>query len=549
MAAGVEGDAGELVAGGPDDRPGLARRPPGNRRGGTRMMVPPQGKLGHLPIKGKVIVMNMVTAGVALLLACAAFGVHEYYAYRENLVREMTTLAQMVADASGAAMAFDDRKAAEETLGQLRREARLRVACIHNSSGALFARYRPSGAACPLVAHTTGHAFTLADLTLRQPVWLDGERIGTVTFQADLAEMYARLERYAGIVLVVLVAASLIALLISSSLQKLISEPVLALASVAGEVSQRSDFSLRAVKRAEDEIGVLVDRFNEMLAQIQDRDRALQQAQDELEARVEQRTHELQGEIQERRRVEESLRAAKLAAEESNKAKSTFLANMSHELRTPLNAIIGYSEMLQEDAEAAGDGTAAHDLRRIRNSGQHLLTLIQDILDLSKIEAGRMVIQLEPVPVEALLQEARETAEPLARKNRNRLEVKSRAGEGEVIRADLVKFRQSLFNLLSNACKFTEDGTVTLEVESQGRDVLWHVRDTGIGIDQGQQNKLFQSFSQVDGSATRRYGGTGLGLAISQRLCRLMGGEISVESAPGEGSTFTIRIPREEGEA
>ena len=502
-----------------------------------------QPGLEQLPIKSKVIAMNMVTAGVALLLACGAFGLYEFYAFRQSASREMSTLALMLSDASGPALAFDDRKSASETLAILRHESRIVAACVFDRKGAVFAQYLTPGEACPTPARLPeGASFQGAYLGLRQPVTLAGESVGTVVLKNDLKEMYARLERYAGIALVVLLAASLAALAISSFLQKLISEPLLALAAVAGSVSARNDFSLRAVKRGDDEIGELVDRFNEMLAQIQDRDHALQQAQDELEGRVEQRTHELQAEVRERRRIEENLRAAKQAAEQSNQAKSAFLANMSHELRTPLNAIIGYSEMLEEDAQASGDAATATDLRRIRSSGRHLLALIQDVLDLSKIEAGKMTLHIESVPVSALVTEARETAEPLARKNRNRFEIRYE-DRGDTIMADPVKFRQSLFNLLSNACKFTENGTVTLEVERQRDQLLWHVRDTGIGIAPEQQHRLFQSFSQVDSSATRKYGGTGLGLSISQRLCQMMDGEITVHSAPGQGSTFTIRMP------
>jgi signal transduction histidine kinase len=501
--------------------------------------------MSHMPIKGKVIAMNMVAAGVALLLAGLAFGVYEFYAYRQSVTREMTTLAQILSETSGPALAFDDRKAADETLGGLRHESRIVAGCLFDRAGVSFARYLAPGGICPLLTSVPdGASFQDSYLYLRQPIVLAGETLGTVVLKNDLTEMYRRLERYAGIVLVVLLASSLAALAISSVLQKLISEPLLALAQVASSVSAQEDYSLRAVKRGDDEIGLLVDRFNEMLTQIQDRDRALQQAQDELEDRVEQRTHELQAEVQERRRIEDNLRAAKQAAEQSNRAKSAFLANMSHELRTPLNAIIGYSEMLEEDAQAAGDGAAAKDLQRIRSSGKHLLALIQDILDLSKIEAGKMTLHIEQVPLSALVREARETAEPLARKNRNRLEIHYEE-RGETMLADPVKFRQSLFNLLSNACKFTENGVITLEVERQQQEVLWHVRDTGIGIDAEQQHRLFQSFSQVDSSATRKYGGTGLGLAISQRLCQLMGGEITLASAPGAGSTFTIRMPLE----
>ena len=283
-----------------------------------------------------------------------------------------------------------------------------------------------------------------------------------------------------------------------------------------------------------------------MLDQIHNRDVALQKAQDQLEVRVEERTRELQNEIAERKTMERDLLNAKIAAEESNRAKSAFLANMSHELRTPLNAILGYSELLQEEAHDAGAESAAADLEKIKAAGRHLLALINDVLDLSKIEAGRAELQLEAVAVADLLRDAAQTAEPLARRNQNRLVVEE-GYPAETMVVDTMKFRQSLLNLLSNACKFTENGQVTLAVARRTRDgedwICWDVRDTGIGIPPESLHKLFQSFSQVDSSTTRRYGGTGLGLAISQRFCQMMGGYIGVESVAGRGSTFTIHIP------
>ncbi len=279
-------------------------------------------------------------------------------------------------------------------------------------------------------------------------------------------------------------------------------------------VSREKDYTLRAVKESSDEMGRLIDGFNEMLEQIKSRDAELV--------------------------------IAKEAAEQANRTKSSFLANMSHELRTPLNAIIGYSEMLHEEATDRGLEELGPDLEKIYGAGKHLLALINDILDLSKIESGKMDLFLEDFDVRALVRDVQNTIHPLVAKNQNRLEVQL-ADDVGAMHADVTRVRQVLFNLLSNACKFTEKGTIIVDVRhdvtADEETLLFGVSDTGIGLTPEQLGRLFQAFTQADASTSRRYGGTGLGLVISRRFCQMMGGDIAVTSEPGRARSSPCGCP------
>ncbi len=246
--------------------------------------------------------------------------------------------------------------------------------------------------------------------------------------------------------------------------------------------------------------------------------------------------------VSQRRREEEALNLAKEAAEGANRTKSLFLANMSHELRTPLNAVIGYSEMLQEEAQELGVSKLVPDLEKINTAGKHLLSLINDVLDLSKIEAGKMDLYVETFFIPDAVKEVAGTVAPLLAKNGNTISIDCPEALGNMT-ADLTKLRQSLFNLLSNASKFTTKGQVRLVVRREADQISFEVSDTGIGMNDEQIDRLFEVFTQADPSTTRRFGGTGLGLAISLRLCQMMGGDIGVRSQPGRGSTFTITLP------
>ena len=319
-----------------------------------------------------------------------------------------------------------------------------------------------------------------------------------------------------------------------------ISRPVLNLLKTARSVSEDQNFSRRAEKVSDDELGELVDGFNEMLGEIEVRDEKLARHRDHLESEVEKRTAELV-------ELNHDLEAATLSAQQANNAKSAFLASMSHELRTPLNAVIGYSEMLEEEAEDEGLEDFIPDLKKINSAGKHLLSLINNVLDLSKIEAGKMTLYNEWIDLPEMVQEVTDTILPLVEKSGNNLEVRCPEDAGRMY-SDLTKIRQTLFNLLSNSAKFTKDGTLGLEISRRtgegGEDeIVMAVTDSGIGMTEEQIDRLFTAFTQADNSTTRHYGGTGLGLAISKQFCQMLGGDIEVTSEVNKGSTFTVYLP------
>jgi signal transduction histidine kinase/CheY-like chemotaxis protein len=410
----------------------------------------------------------------------------------------------------------------------------------------MFAHYSRNKNVIPslLPAHSQdkGYRFEGGYLQVFHDVTLNGERLGTLFLQSDMRQWSLRAKRYAGILCIFVLISGLFAFLVSSRLQRLISRPILHLEDTMRMVSANRNYEVRATKSYGDEIGRLIDGFNTMLSEIQQRDTALRGANEELKAR----TGELEKEILHRKQTQEELLKAKHVAEEASRAKSTFLANMSHELRTPLNAIIGYSEMLEEETRESGKSDNVQDLRKIQSAGKHLLSLINDVLDLSKIEAGKMGLHLENFEVAPLIDEMTTTLQPAAAKNGNTIHVHVANSLG-AMHADVTKVRQILFNLLSNACKFTDHGTISVDVdesELEGRDwIRFRVSDTGIGITAKQKENLFLEFSQADASIARKYGGTGLGLAITYRFVQLMKGRISVESEPGKGATFTVHLP------
>ena len=370
--------------------------------------------------------------------------------------------------------------------------------------------------------------------------WQLDEIVAAQMLYVPSNEVFAKGNQYLILTMGIFVSIfALLSLLINRLLKQRVIRPVRQLTAIAqslttGRVTAKKvqafdSPDIHRVARRADEPGQLARAFQRMAEEVATREQNLAQA-------VNRRTAQLA----------ESMKVAQMAsaqAEEASQTKSKFLANMSHELRTPLNAIIGYSEMLVEEITERGTPGLVPDVQKIHGAGKHLLGLINNILDLSKVEAGKMELFLETFAIAPLLKEITDTLRPLADKNHNRLVI-SCSDEIGAMRADVTKLRQSLFNLLSNASKFTENGTIALSVEQpEAGWIAFKVSDTGIGMTPEQQARLFQSFTQADASTTRRYGGTGLGLVITQQFCNLMGGDIQVESEAGQGTTFTILLP------
>jgi signal transduction histidine kinase/CheY-like chemotaxis protein len=502
--------------------------------------------LQNLSIKRKLTLITMLTSSAALVLSALSFLIYDLVSFRHLLIQDLMTQAEIIGYNSAGAMEFKDVPAATATLSALTAKEDVVTAGLYGRDSKIFAHYSRNNTVIPslLPAHAQdkGYRFEGGYLQVFHDVTLNGERLGTLFLQSDMRQWSVRAKRYAGILFIFVFVSGLFAFLVSSRLQRLISRPILHLEDTMRMVSANRNYGVRATKSYGDEIGKLIDGFNTMLSEIQQRDMALRGANEELKSR----TGELEKEILHRRQTQEELLKAKHVAEEASRAKSTFLANMSHELRTPLNAIIGYSEMLEEETRESGKSDSVQDLRKIQSAGKHLLSLINDVLDLSKIEAGKMGLHLENFDVAPLIDEMATTLQPAAAKNGNTIRLYVAKSLG-AMHADITKVRQILFNLLSNACKFTDHGTISVDVDEnkfQGRDwIRFRVSDTGIGITAKQKENLFLEFSQADASIARKYGGTGLGLAITYRFVQLMKGRISVESEPGKGATFTVHLP------
>lgn len=471
-------------------------------------------------IKKKLVLVIMGITLAVLMIEYIVQSITDYYALRAETTAKIEITADLAGKNVASALDFMDEQAAAQNLEALAYEESIFRACVYDVHGALFASNRHKDAKngtgnCPDAYDNIGPVKSINDLHIIQPISLNGKHMGWIFIDYSLTKMHVGFIGKRLSAIMIMISALILAYILTTRLQKLITAPILRLTGVAEQLTNNQDYSIRAEKESDDEIGILVDAFNDMLSRIEKREGDLVKATQE--------------------------------ADNANQLKGQFLATMSHEIRTPMNGILGMAELILGARPSLQIESYA---QTIINSGESLQQIIDDILDFSKIEAGKLAI--DPLPIN-MLDIADDVARLYAVKSRDKaieLAVRHVPGSEQFVHADPVRIRQILSNLISNAIKFTDIGHVAITInelkEGSNKETAmlkFSITDTGIGLSKEEQNRIFEKFSQADSSTTRKYGGTGLGLSICKSLTELMGGEIGVDSKKGEGTTFWLRIP------
>lgn len=490
--------------------------------------------------------MNALVTTLALLLACLTFTGYDLMTFRRAAVRSLSTQAQILGSNSVSAHLFQDPKSAARTLEALRSNPEIVYAAIYGADRnplAAYASSRWKGDDAPPEFSGQEQYWAAGDeIRLLQPVLADDVPGGYIYIRSYVPGEGKHILLYAGIAGMVLLVSLSAAVLVGAFFRRSIVNPIIQLAQVARVVSREKNYGVQvppATKQGE--LSTLTEAFEDMLRTIQQSEDALRLANDQLEARVERRTAELTAAKAELEEYSKSILAAKEELERASQFKDQFLSTMSHELRTPLNAVLGFSEMLSAERYGALNERQQRYVNHIYKGGEHLLRLINDILDISKIEAGRLQLELENVPVKNTFSEVVASLQSLVDKKSQTLIVHE-FKDLKVI-ADPVRFRQILMNLLGNAIKFTPpDGTLQLAAKQIGSEVRIEVRDSGPGIPAEEQTRIFEAFHRFRHSDTAAEG-TGLGLAITRRLVDLHGGVLGLESETGHGSSFYFTLP------
>jgi signal transduction histidine kinase/CheY-like chemotaxis protein len=508
-------------------------------------------------MRQKVMAVVMLTTLAALLISIGSLIVYDLRAYHSSLLSDMRTQSELLGHMSSAALSFDDARLATENLSTLRLRPRMKAAAIYNANGTRFATYLAPDepAQFPERPETDNARVEGPYLIQFKRIIEKGEYIGTVYLRADY-DLLSRTFDYLAIAGMVVLLALGSAYLLVRRIDRIVTAPLFAITDVAREVVATRDYSRRAPRTSADEVAELVDAFNTMLTEIQHRTSALEKSYADLSRESDQRASAQQEVLrlneQLERRVQERTMQLELAnselaqameeARNANQAKSAFLSSMSHELRTPLNAILGFSQILASETLPSTLEQKKEFANHILKSGRHLLTLINEILDLAKIESGAVNMSIEPVALADILSEVRNMVEPLAAQRKIRVLFPD-GPVSAVVRADRTRLRQVLLNLLSNAIKYNRDmGAVVLDCVGVSTDRLRiSVQDTGMGLKPEQIAMLFQPFNRL-GQENGAEEGTGIGLVVTKRLVELMDGEIGVTSSVGVGSLFWIEL-------
>jgi signal transduction histidine kinase/CheY-like chemotaxis protein len=491
------------------------------------------------------------TSTIAVIFAAMSFIALEYILFHKGIHEFSSTMAELVAMNCEAPLDFGDADAARSRLSSFKVAKDVLSACVIDQHDHLFARYHredlnpnePDLFSKALFKDHLEESINCTDYTLRmhifQPINIKNKQIGMLYVQVDMTDTIYLVMMCLAFAIGVIGIAFFLSIFLSRHYMEVISGPIVHLVDVARTVSQDKDYAIRATKCDDDELGKLIESFNSMLHEIHIRDQELESHKQDLEEKVANRTEELLA-------LNKDLERARKEADDANQAKSEFLANMSHEIRTPMNAILGFTELLTR--KISGDEQKRW-LQSISSSGKTLLSLINDILDLSKIEAGRMMLDFRPVNPRSIFSDIINIFKTKCEKKQLTFETEVASDLNESLVLDETRLRQILFNIVGNAIKFTEKGYIRLSVRQQyskpdksALDLIFSVEDTGIGIPEDQQKIIFDAFRQQVGQSHAKYGGTGLGLAITRRLVEMMGGQIQLKSVSGKGSTFSILI-------
>ena len=475
-------------------------------------------RLKDTPIQRKLMRVILVTSGTVLLLTCTAYFAYEFFTFRQTTVRQLSTLAKIIAANSTAALAFDSREDANEILTALKAEPHIVAACLYDKEGKLFSHY-PANlplTAFPSAVESENYRFEQAHLIGFEPVAQANNRLGTLYLRSDMGAMYERFRLYGTIALLVIAVSFLVAYLLSKSLQQGISKPILALAETARAVSDRQDYSVRATKLGQDEIGLLTDAFNQMLTQIEEQNQEIQLFNQKLEKNIIERTKEL---------------------EVANKELEAFSYSVSHDLRAPLRSIDGYSRVLIEDYGDKLDEEGKRTLKVIMKNAVRMGQLIDDLLAFSRL--GKQNLTKVNLDLSAITQSV-----VYDFKSQQKRDVEFNIKEVLPVQGDSAMLKQVMTNLVSNAIKYStkkEKSIVEIGSYAENGSNVYYVKDNGAGFDMQYYDKLFGVFQRLH--SANEFEGTGVGLALVQRIITKHGGKVWAEGKIDEGATFYFSLP------